>query len=156
MKILTVFYSRTGRTKKVAEMIAENLNAEIEEIIELKNRNKKIMGFWTAGKDAIMKKTGEIRKTNKNSLEYDVVVIGSPVWVGTVCPAIRTYLMQNEFKKVAFFVTHAGGPGKILSEMEKLSKKPLATLEIRDKEIGKEITENDIKNFCERIKEIAV
>lgn len=33
MKSLIVYYSRTGKTKEVAEFIKEELNGEIEEII---------------------------------------------------------------------------------------------------------------------------
>ena len=156
MKILVAFYSKTGRTKKVANMIAAHLNADIEEISEIKNRGGKIGSFFSAGKDALLKKTSEIKKTAKDPSDYDVVVIGSPTWVGNICPAIRTYLKENKFKKVAFFITHGGGPGKILSEMEKLGGKPIATLEVRDKKVENKISKENIEKFCEKINLIRI
>jgi flavodoxin len=36
MKSLVVYYSRTGKTKFVAETIAAELGSEIEEIVDLK------------------------------------------------------------------------------------------------------------------------
>jgi len=48
MKILVVFYSRSGRTKKIAEAISDILKCDKEEIFDLKNR-KGIPGFLSAG-----------------------------------------------------------------------------------------------------------
>ena len=63
MKILVVYYSRTGNTKAIAEALVEALNADIDEIIDLKKR----MGFlnWLrSGHDALRKKFTQI-KTQK-------------------------------------------------------------------------------------------
>jgi flavodoxin len=38
-KILVVYYSRTGMTKKLANSIANLLFADIEEIVDTKNRS---------------------------------------------------------------------------------------------------------------------
>jgi flavodoxin len=51
MKILIVYYSRTGRTKKIAEKIQYRLNADIDEISDTKNRAG-ILGWLSAGRDA--------------------------------------------------------------------------------------------------------
>jgi flavodoxin len=105
-KILVVFYSRSGITKGVAEELAKGLNADIEQIIDLKDRSG-ITGFVGGGKDATQKKMTAIGETKKNPADYDFIVIGTPVWAGTITPAIRTYIDKNKssFKKVAVFVT---------------------------------------------------
>ena len=51
MNTLVVYYSRTGKTKFVAEKVATKLKAEIEEVLDLKNRSGRI-GFLKAGYDA--------------------------------------------------------------------------------------------------------
>ena len=38
MKILNVYYSRTGNTKTVTEFLANQLDADIEEIVDKKAR----------------------------------------------------------------------------------------------------------------------
>jgi len=119
-KILVAFYSRNGHTKRAAEIIAKTLNADIDEIKDKKSR-KGIIGFLRAGYDATFGKTTEIN-FSKNPADYDVVILGSPVWNGRVTPAVRTYLLKNRdgIKKSAFFVTCAGWKGKCLSQMRKI------------------------------------
>jgi flavodoxin len=90
MKKLVVFYSRTGTTKKIAQEIARKINADIEEIADLKNR-KGILNWILAGRDGMK---GSLTKVNysKDPGKYDLIIAGTPVWVNMV-PAIRTYLL---------------------------------------------------------------
>jgi flavodoxin len=151
MKILTTYYSKTGNTKKIAKKISEILKTDIDEIIDKTDR-KGIKGWIFGGRDAMREKDTEI-KYSKDPSKYDIVIIGTPVWAFTLTPAVRTYFKENnanKLKNVAFFYTCGGTPGKTLAEMEKLSKKPIATLDIRDKEINS--FDIKIKNFCEEIK----
>ena len=147
-KILVVYYSRTGNTRKVGKMISKILKADSEEIIDKKNRSG-ILGWIFGGRDAMMKKGTEI-EYKKDPSKYNLVVIGTPIWVATVTPAIRTYLESNKIKKVAFFCTYGGSSGKSFDEMKKLSKKPLATLGIKAKEL--ELHDAEIKVFCKNLK----
>lgn len=109
MKALIVYYSRTGKTKAAAELIAKKLNADIEEIIDLKKRSG-IFGYIFGGRDAMKKYLTKIKKPVKNPLKYDLVVIGTPLWASIMAPAVRTYLKKFKIKKAAFFYT-AGGSG---------------------------------------------
>ncbi len=108
MKTLVVYYSRTGNTKTIAEALAEALNADIDEIIDLKKRMG-LLNWIRAGRDALRKKLTQI-KTQKNPIEYDFILIGTPIWAGNMTPAIRTYIKENplEQKKISFFITSGG------------------------------------------------
>src|SRR5512138_3081069 len=101
MKILITYFSKTGNTKKVAIDLSKKLNTEIDEVIDLKDRE-----FLLQGRDAARGFLTEI-KTAKNPANYDLVIIGTPVWALNSTPAIRTYItnFKNEFKKVAIFTT---------------------------------------------------
>ena len=109
MKILVVYYTRTGNTKYAAETIAAELGADIEEVVDLKKRNG-IIGWLSAGRAATGGKETEIAETEKNPAAYDLIVIGQPVWGGSPTPAIRTYLSKNDLsgKKVALFFSDVG------------------------------------------------
>jgi flavodoxin len=113
MKTLVVYYSRTGKTRYVAERISEKLGAEIEEIIDLKNR-RGALGFIIAGYDATRGKDTMIAKPQKSPKDFDLIIIGTPVWNGRPTPAVRTYLKNSDLnrKKVAVFCTNEGRDGE--------------------------------------------
>jgi flavodoxin len=106
MKSLVVYYSRTGKTKFVAETIAAELGSDIEEIVDLKSRDGK-MGWMSATQDASRGKETQIAPTTKNPNNYDMLIIGTPVWAFTLTPAIKTYLKKCDLsgKRVALFFT---------------------------------------------------
>ncbi|OGI16099.1 hypothetical protein A3K63_02410 [Candidatus Micrarchaeota archaeon RBG_16_49_10] len=149
MKILVTFYSRTGNTRKIGNEIAEKLKADADEVVDKKPRGG-VKGYLFAGRDAMKKKLAEI-EYRKDPAEYDLVIIGIPVWAGMVAPAIRTYLSENSFKNVAFFCSCGGGQSKTFGEMESLSKRPLRTLEITSKEVTKNSYKEMLKDFCNGI-----
>jgi flavodoxin len=109
MKCLVVYYTRTGKTKFVAEAIASQLGADLEEIVDQKKRDGKI-GWIMAGKDAARKSLTEIEATKKAPIDYDLIVIGTPIWAWSPTPAVRTYIKQHSLsgKKVALFYTSDG------------------------------------------------
>ena len=150
MKTLVVFYSRSGTTKRVALDVAKALNADIDEVIDKKSR-KGILGFLRAGYDATRGKTTEI-EFEKDPSDYDLVIIGTPVWNSRVTPAIRTYLLRNRerIKRAAFFSTCAGRPGKCLEQMEELwGKKPILRKVLIRKRLdeGTEELAEELKKF---------
>lgn len=155
MKALVVYYSRTGITKKTAALITELLSCDMEEIIDQKKRKGPI-GFLTAAKDAAKRNTTRINPMEKDPAEYDVVIIGTPVWAGNMTPAIRTYLenYKEKIKKAAFFLTTAkSGIEKTFHEMEEVyGKPPAATLPLYTSEVKKGKTREKVQKFCENLK----
>jgi len=150
MTTLVTFYSRDGHTKRTAEIIAKALNADIDEIKDEKSR-KGIIGFLGAGYDATRGKTTEIN-FSKNPADYDIVIIGSPVWNGRVTPAIRTYLLKNRnnIRKAAFFVTCAGREGKSLMQMRELYNGEI----LAEKVILRNKIEEGVKQFIEKLESV--
>jgi len=107
MKYLVAYYSRTGNIKTIGMAIGKALSADIDEIIDKKQRSG-IVNWLRAGRDAQGKKLTEIQ-SEKNPQDYDVIVLGSPIWAGNPTPALRTYLTTHDLKgkKVAFFICSA-------------------------------------------------
>ena len=105
MKRLVVYYSRTGNARFVAETIAAEIGADVEEIVDQKNRSGPI-GWLNAGKDARKGSETDIAPIKKSPDDYDLIVVGTPNWASRITPAILTYLKKNSLadKKVAAFV----------------------------------------------------
>ncbi|WEU40415.1 MAG: NAD(P)H-dependent oxidoreductase [Candidatus Odinarchaeum yellowstonii] len=155
-KTLVIFYSRTGRTKTIAERVSELLNCELEEVVDLKKRTG-ILGFLRAGKDAFLKKKTIIKEPLKNPGEYDLLIIGSPVWAGNLPPAIRTYIdkFTSQLPRLALIGTCSGkgNSSKIAVEIEKISGKKLsAIVEVTAKEVSEKKYEAKIQDFINKLK----
>ena len=109
MKSLVVYYTRTGNARFAAETIAAEIGADVEEIVDMKNRSGKL-AYLTGGSDARRGKETEIAPTKKSPADYDLLIVGTPVWASRPAPAVTTYLKKNNLagKKVALFFTQAG------------------------------------------------
>ncbi|OFW54815.1 MAG: hypothetical protein A2163_05370 [Actinobacteria bacterium RBG_13_35_12] len=156
MKILVVFYSRSGKTKKAAEAISEILKCDKEEIFDMKSREG-IVGFLSAGTDANLRRLTAIKEIKYDPSLYDLVIIGTPIWSSNISTPIRTYLFlfKEEFKKVAFFCTRLGSDSKkVFADMKNLSQKaPLVVLELTTREVARDQYIQKVKEFIENLKE---
>jgi flavodoxin len=151
MRTIVIFYSRTGNTRKIAHAIAEKLKCPSEEIFDTKDR-RGIRGYLSAGRDATLRKLTQIKPIAHDPANYDIIIIGTPIWAWTISTPIRTYLEQNKkaFKKIAFFCTMGGsGSERAFAEMKKIcANKPLATLALTAKEAIKNKFEEKIIKFA--------
>ena len=70
---------------------------------------------------------------------YDVVLVGTPVWAFTMCPAVRTFLTEHarQVKQSAFFLTTGGsGIERTFKHMQEMCHNVLpATLAVTEKEL---------------------
>jgi flavodoxin len=122
MKPLVVFCSKTGATKKLAETIVAALNYDIEEVFDAKNKEG-YPGYVKSGLGANRRKTTVIKDMKKDSSVYDIVLIGTPIWVGTVSARTRAYIskFKEHFNNVAFFCSSGSGNGdKAFKAIEEL------------------------------------
>ncbi len=155
MKTLVIFYSRTGTTKKVGEALAIKLGADMEEIKDTVNRSG-AKGYLLSGRDAMRKMLTKLESQNKNASDYDLVVIGTPIWAWSMSTPIRTYITEhkNDFKNVAFFCTMGGsGDEGTFSEMtEIIGKKPISTLALKTIQVVKNEFSQELEMFSDSVK----
>lgn len=155
MSILVVYYSRSGTTEKIARVLAEKLEADLEEIVS-KNKRKGLIGYLRSGQEAAQKKLTEINKSEKNPSDYDLVIIGTPVWVGTMSSPVRSYLNHylGKFRKVAFFSTQGSKKEqKVFKELiEVLGKEPVAKIFLTTKEVAQDNFSSSLDEFIKEVK----
>lgn len=106
---LIVFYSRTNNTKEVAELIAEEKNADLLEIKDEKSRSG-ALGYVIGAIDSFRDKKTRINYEEKDLSKYDTIYIGTPVWASKPTPAILQFINENDFsgKNVVTFATFMG------------------------------------------------
>ncbi|HHS49917.1 MAG TPA: hypothetical protein ENN07_02260 [candidate division Zixibacteria bacterium] len=155
-RILVVYYSRTGVTETVAKNLAERLGAEIEAIAEERDRNGAVQ-YMLAGKEALMESLPPINPPTEDPANFDLVVLGTPVWAFKMASPMRSYLAMNEgkFREVALFCTHRGSGGKgTFESFEKvLDIQPVAVVDFHEKSVRSGEFSGNIDEFLERLAE---
>ena len=131
-------------------MIAKFMNADLEIIKDTKPRDH--LKSWEVGAfDEELRTPTKIHPTKYNPKDYDLVIIGTPIWDG-ITPAVRKYLQNNKFKKTAFFITFAAAAEDAAYQMGKLSKPSQHVLELQDRQIKLEEHRKYIKEFCRKLR----
>jgi flavodoxin len=120
--VLVVSYSLGGTTRVVADEIATALSADTHEIQEARKRSG-MMQYFLAGLESLAKGLPAIR-SDCDPGGYELVVLGTPVWAGSMASPMRSFLFSNHGKinNVACFCTMGGrGAEGTLQEMQLLS-----------------------------------
>jgi flavodoxin len=153
-RAVVVYFSRTGYTRKIAEEIAARCGADLEAIEDVRPRAG-IFGYLRSAREAYKKLPIEIRPAAKNPSEYDLVILGTPIWAGNVSSPIRAYLTAHraELKQVAVFCTQGGsGAEKVLNDMAELcGRKPVASLALNDGEIKRREYAEKLHRFLDSL-----
>jgi len=109
MKSLVVYYSLTGKTRLVAEAIAEALNATL---LEIEERRPVPMPFvYLSGSFAAFTNRGsKINPIDVDLKQYERIFVGSPVWAYRPAPAINSFIYKTNFegRSVIPFFTMGG------------------------------------------------
>ena len=127
--ILCIYYSRTGNTRRAMKEIAIALDAEMVAISDEQERDG-WRGYLHCGMDAMRKSTHPLRPfvTEKPIEEYDLVIIGTPVWAGRCASPVRGLLKRRglEMNKVAYVLTRSSSHRceAVFQQMDLYTKKP--------------------------------
>ena len=125
MKAAVIYYSLEGNTRYAAKKVAEALQADVIGIIPKKAYpDSGFKKFLWGGKSAAMKEKPELEPYDFNSEDYDLVVLCTPIWAGTMTPPMRSFLAGNDLsnKHVAALVCCSGGnAAKCLDQLREAS-----------------------------------
>lgn len=110
-KVLVVYYSKSGNTEAIAKMLQEKTGGDIYEIETVRTYTRERPAAADIPKEE--RETGnlpELKGTLPDVSQYDVILIGSPIWWYTVSTPVMTFLRDTDFqgKTVAGFYTVAG------------------------------------------------
>ena len=116
MRTAVVYYSFTGNTHRIAQVLIGVLKSKGEEVIPVRIRPlKEEANFLKQCRDSFLGKKPELYRTLLDLGDYGRIVLGSPVWAFNVAPALNAYLdkcSSLEGKEAICFVTYGSGLGK--------------------------------------------
>lgn len=99
------YFSRTGRSKKVAEELAQRHSVSTEMIDDHRDWNGKI-NYMKAGAMALSGKTISV-DYKKPDMADDIIVV-FPLWAGTMPPAVKTFAEEVGQENIIAVVTSLG------------------------------------------------
>lgn len=106
-KILVVYFSRMGYTKKIAYEIANENKCDIFEITTGEH-TKSITGFLWCGRYGMLKRGMPINDITIDLNKYEKVIIVSPIWVFNISAPIREFAIKygKNINNVEYVFTH--------------------------------------------------
>lgn len=151
---LVIYYSRSGYTAQAASRMAALLQATSIPITEPFSR-RGLLGWLRCARDTAGEALSPVNPFPVDLREFDVVVVGTPVWFGRVASPVRSFLCRYRFElpPTAFFLTSAHAePDRVFGELQRLSGKvPLATLSLQESDFeahAAALTEGRISSYA--------
>lgn len=125
-KRLVAFFSASGTTKKVAEMIASAADADIYEIMSKQPYSKADLNWMDKKSRSSVEMSDkkfrpEISDIDVSVEQYDEIILGFPIWWYVAPTIMNTFLESYNFsgKKIVLFATSGGsGFGNTVSELK--------------------------------------
>lgn len=152
---LVVFYSRSGFTRRVAQTLAQALGADLEELHDGRNRSG-FLGYLRSGMEATFGMLPRLTPLSADPKAYERVIVGTPIWNASVSSPVRSFLVGQGrgCKAVAFFCTLGGsGSARAFRQMvQACGKEPIATMALRDEEIGGPAQASQVARLVERLR----
>lgn len=147
MRTLVVYYSRTGNTRRIGDELATALGADVEVLEETRERLGRL-GYLRSGLDAGMRKASPLQPLHREPSAYELLVVGTPIWVSTVSAPVRAFLMTycRPAHRVAWFCTYGlegtKYPERGFRAMSQLTgHTPLVTLAVAERDVHEDHSE---------------
>ncbi len=161
MKAVVIYYSFTGNTRLVAEMLARDLGSELVEFTCPAYRGALggLRQFW----DIFTRGTPEISLPVHAVEKHDLVIVAGPVWAARPAPPLRSLVKSRlgQHEKLAVFVTCNGTskrypPERAMAEIvSACPSAPLATHIFREAEIKSPMLAAEINAFAQILRQAA-
>lgn len=158
MKTAVVYYSLENNCDYVAHKIAKQLDADLVRLEPTKPYPASGPAkFLVGGRAAISKAKPDLKPFAFDLDTYDTIVLGTPVWAGSITPPLRTFLSIYDLagKQIALYTcSSSGSAGKCLEQLiaESHATSTLATMALKDPG-SKPSDDNDrrITEFCDAL-----
>lgn len=116
--ILVAYFSCTGTTQGVAEIVADKTGGELHEIVPEDPYTEEDLDYYSGGRADQEQADPTARPAIANTVEnmdaYDIIFLGYPIWHGQAPKIIYTFLESYDFSGkmiIPFCTSHSSGVG---------------------------------------------
>ncbi|MCE5285772.1 MAG: NAD(P)H-dependent oxidoreductase [Pelosinus sp.] len=151
-KILVVYYSHSGNTRKLANILAGKCGGGLVEVVPEKAYPTEYRAVVDLAQKELKNGYHPAIKAQVNGIaDYDTILVGTPNWCSTIVPPLQTFLESNDFtgKIILPFCTHGGGgAGYIEQTVKRLC--PAAKVEHIFASYGSSFTKADVDKWLQQ------
>lgn len=126
--VLVAYFSCTGTTRGIAELIADETDGRLHEIIPEDPYTEEDLDYYSGGRadreQADPNARPAIANTVENMGDYDIIFLGYPIWHGQAPKIIYTFLESYDFSGktiVPFCTSHSSGIGSSDDDLHALA-----------------------------------
>lgn len=123
LKVLVIYYSFAGHTRTIAEQVAKAAQADLE---ELRAAGEPVgtgaRHYVWALRHLLLSQKPLLVPVEHDASTYDLIILGSPVWLGTFSPVLRSYIRTAPLahKQVALFCSYRNSPGSAFKHVTRM------------------------------------
>ncbi len=156
MKTVVIYYSLGGNTHCIAKAVADALKCDLYALTTKRAYPRaRWLQMVVCGASVSFKLTPKLKGAPIDVSAYDNVILGAPVWAGTIAAPMATFLKTYSLtnKNVALFACHAGGGS---DKFNKRIKERLAGSRIVGQSDYKEPLKNEMEQQIQQAKKWAI
>ena len=130
-RVLVAYYSASGNTRAVAEMIAQDMGADLFDITPVEPYSTDDLNWTVDGSrvnvehdDEAQRATELVQVTPDDFASYDTVILGYPIWWAIAAWPVDGFVSGNDFTGktvIPFCTSTSSGLGASATELEELA-----------------------------------
>ena len=153
---LIIYFSHSGNTQTIAELIQKNSNGDIFRIETVKPYPQRYRETTEIVQNEFNTNTyPDLKVTTLDTLkDYDTIFIGYPIWWGTMPMAVQNFIKSNDFsgKTIIPFCTHGGSRfGRSVSDLRNLAPNAEIKSGFETSNADSRNTENQVKQWLNEV-----
>jgi flavodoxin len=155
-RVLVVYFSRDGHTRRIAQEIAEACHGDVDEIRAPGDRRGPL-GYLRCALESLLGIEPALQRGVYRPERYGLVAIGTPIWFWNIASPVRAWVVRHrtDLPPVALFCTCGGsGAKKVFADLERLcGRHAVTTLALTEARCADEQHLAQVRRFaaaCER------
>jgi flavodoxin len=123
LKVLVTYYSSAGHTRTIAEQVAKATQADLEELRAVgEPLGTGARHYLWALRHLLLSQKPPLVPVEHDASTYDLIILGSPVWLGTFSPVLRSYIRTAPLarKHIALFCSYRNSPGPAFKHVARM------------------------------------